>query len=76
MPGIDVKLHLTLKPGDKVRQEWALRDFHPIVDSKGRDDVMAGGAGYGASPCQIMCLTKTLNNRDRVMNYFYGARAT
>lgn len=36
---------------------------------------IGGGAGMAPLRAQIMWMTKTLQTRDRVMNYFYGARA-
>ena len=36
---------------------------------------VGGGAGMAPLRAQIMHLTRTLNVRDREMNYFYGARA-
>ena len=75
MPGIASSYIFTLKPGDKVRMSGPYGDFHPIVDSKAEMMWIGGGAGMAPLRAQIMWLTKTLNTRDRVMNYFYGARA-
>ena len=36
---------------------------------------IGGGAGMAPLRAQIMHMTKTLHTTDRVMNYFYGARA-
>ena len=36
---------------------------------------VGGGAGMAPLRAQIMHMTKTLHTTDRVMNYFYGARA-
>ena len=65
----------TLKPGDKVIMSGPYGDFHPIVDSKAEMMWIGGGAGMAPLRAQIMWLTKTLHTTDRVMNYFYGARA-
>lgn len=75
MPGIASSYIFTLKPGDKVRMSGPYGDFHPIVDSKAEMMWIGGGAGMAPLRAQIMWLTKTLQTRDRVMNYFYGARA-
>ncbi|MDE6078732.1 MAG: NADH:ubiquinone reductase (Na(+)-transporting) subunit F [Duncaniella sp.] len=75
MPGIASSYIFTLKPGDKVMMSGPYGDFHPIVDSKAEMMWIGGGAGMAPLRAQIMWLTKTLNTRDRVMNYFYGARA-
>ncbi|MDE7145201.1 MAG: NADH:ubiquinone reductase (Na(+)-transporting) subunit F, partial [Duncaniella sp.] len=75
MPGIASSYIFTLKPGDKVRMSGPYGDFHPIVDSKAEMMWIGGGAGMAPLRAQIMWMTKTLQTRDRVMNYFYGARA-
>ncbi|MDE6556913.1 MAG: NADH:ubiquinone reductase (Na(+)-transporting) subunit F [Duncaniella sp.] len=75
MPGIASSYIFTLKPGDKVMMSGPYGDFHPIVDSKAEMMWIGGGAGMAPLRAQIMWLTKTLDTRDRVMNYFYGARA-
>ncbi len=75
MPGIASSYIFTLKPGDKVVMSGPYGDFHPIVDSKAEMMWIGGGAGMAPLRAQIMWLTKTLHTTDRVMNYFYGARA-
>lgn len=75
MPGIASSYIFTLKPGDKVTMSGPYGDFHPIFDSKKEMMWIGGGAGMAPLRAQIMHMTKTLNCRDRVMNYFYGARA-
>ena len=75
MPGIASSYIFTLKPGDKVRMSGPYGDFHPIVDSKAEMMWIGGGAGMAPLRAQIMYMTKTLHCTDRVMNYFYGARA-
>lgn len=75
MPGIASSYIFTLKPGDKVLMSGPYGDFHPIVDSKAEMMWIGGGAGMAPLRAQIMWMTKTLNTTDRVMNYFYGARA-
>ena len=75
MPGIASSYIFTLKPGDKVRMSGPYGDFHPIVDSKAEMMWIGGGAGMAPLRAQIMHMTRTLNCTDRVMNYFYGARA-
>lgn len=75
MPGIASSYIFTLKPGDKVRMSGPYGDFHPIFDSKAEMMWIGGGAGMAPLRAQIMWLTKTLHTTDRVMNYFYGARA-
>lgn len=75
MPGIASSYIFTLKPGDKVRISGPYGDFHPIVDSKAEMMWIGGGAGMAPLRAQIMYMTKTLHTTDRVMNYFYGARA-
>ena len=75
MPGIASSYIFTLKPGDKVLMSGPYGDFHPIFDSK-REMIWVGcGAGMAPLRAQIMHMTKTLHTRDRVMHYFYGARA-
>ncbi len=75
MPGIASSYIFTLKPGDKVRMSGPYGDFHPIFDSKAEMMWIGGGAGMAPLRAQIMHMTKTLHTTDRVMNYFYGARA-
>ena len=75
MPGIASSYIFTLKPGVKVRISGPYGDFHPIVDSKAEMMWIGGGAGMAPLRAQIMYMTKTLHCTDRVMNYFYGARA-
>ncbi len=75
MPGIASSYIFTLKPGDKVLMSGPYGDFHPIIDSKAEMMWIGGGAGMAPLRSQIMYMTKTLQTRDRVMNYFYGARA-
>ncbi len=74
-PGIASSYIFSLKPGDKVLMSGPYGDFHPIVDSKAEMIWVGGGAGMAPLRAQIMWMTKTLNTRDRVMHYFYGARA-
>ena len=75
MPGIASSYIFSLKPGDKVMMSGPYGDFHPIVDSKAEMIWVGGGAGMAPLRAQIMWMTKTLKCTDRVMNYFYGARA-
>ncbi len=75
MPGIASSYIFTLKPGDKVVMSGPYGDFHPIFDSKNEMMWVGGGAGMAPLRAQIMYMTRTLNTTDRVMNYFYGARA-
>ena len=75
MPGIASSYIFTLKPGDKVTMSGPYGDFHPIFDSKKEMMWVGGGAGMAPLRAQIMHMTKTLHTTDRVMNYFYGARA-
>ena len=75
MPGIASSYIFTLKPGDKVRMSGPYGDFHPIFDSKAEMMWIGGGAGMAPLRAQIMHMTKTLHATDRIMNYFYGARA-
>ena len=75
MPGIASSYIFTLKPGDKVMMSGPYGDFHPIFDSKAEMLWIGGGAGMAPLRAQIMHMTKTLHTTDRVMNYFYGARA-
>ena len=75
MPGIASSYIFTLKPGDKVTMSGPYGDFHPIFDSKREMMWVGGGAGMAPLRAQIMHMTKTLHTTDRVMNYFYGARA-
>lgn len=74
-PGIASSYIFTLKPGDKVLMSGPYGDFHPIYDTKNEMMWIGGGAGMAPLRAQIMHLTKTLHTTDRVMNYFYGARA-
>ena len=75
MPGIASSYIFTLKPGDKVLMSGLYGDFHPIFDSKREMIWVGGGAGMAPLRAQIMHMTKTLHTTDRVMHYFYGARA-
>jgi Na+-transporting NADH:ubiquinone oxidoreductase subunit F len=75
MPGIASSYIFTLKPGDKVTMSGPYGDFHPILDTKNEMMWIGGGAGMAPLRAQIMHMTKTLHTTDRVMNYFYGARA-
>ena len=75
MPGIASSYIFTLKPGDKVMMSGPYGDFHPIFDSKAEMMWIGGGAGMAPLRAQIMHMTKTLHTTDRIMNYFYGARA-
>lgn len=74
-PGIASSYIFTLKPGDKVLMSGPYGDFHPIYNTKNEMMWIGGGAGMAPLRAQIMHLTKTLHTTDRVMNYFYGARA-
>lgn len=74
-PGIASSYIFTLKPGDKVLMSGPYGDFHPHFDSKKEMIWVGGGAGMAPLRAQIMYMTRTLNCRDRVMHYFYGARA-
>ena len=75
MPGIASSYIFTLKPGDKVIMSGPYGDFHPIFDSKAEMMWIGGGAGMAPLRSQIMYMTRTLNTTDRIINYFYGARA-
>ena len=75
MPGIASSYIFSLKPGDKVMMSGPYGDFHPIVDSKAEMIWVGGGAGMAPLRAQIMWMTKTLKTTDRVLHYFYGARA-
>ncbi len=75
MPGIASSYIFTLKPGDKVMMSGPYGDFHPIFDSKREMIWVGGGAGMAPLRAQIMHMTKTLRTTDRIMHYFYGARA-
>lgn len=74
-PGIASSYIFTLKPGNKVMMSGPYGDFHPIFNSKNEMMWIGGGAGMAPLRAQIMHMTKTLKTTDRVMNYFYGARA-
>lgn len=74
-PGIASSYIFSLKPGDKVMMSGPYGDFHPIVDSKAEMIWVGGGAGMAPLRAQIMWMTKTRHCTDRVMHYFYGARA-
>lgn len=74
-PGIASSYIFTLKPGDKVLMSGPYGDFHPIFNSKNEMMWIGGGAGMAPLRAQIMHMTKTLKTTDRIMNYFYGARA-
>ena len=74
-PGIASTYIFSLKPGDKVVMSGPYGDFAPIFDSKAEMMWIGGGAGMAPLRAQIMHMTKTLKTTDRVMNYFYGARA-
>lgn len=74
-PGIASSYIFNLKPGDKVKMSGPYGEFHPQYDT-GREMIwVGGGAGMAPLRAQIMHCLKTLNITDRVMHYFYGARA-
>lgn len=73
--GVASSYIFSLKPGDKVMMSGPYGDFHPILDSKAEMIWVGGGAGMAPLRAQIMWMTKTLKTTDRVMHYFYGARA-
>ncbi len=73
--GIASTYIFSLKPGDKVRMSGPYGEFHPHYGT-GREMIwVGGGAGMAPLRAQIMHLLKTLHTTDRVMHYFYGARA-
>lgn len=74
-PGIASSYIFTLKPGDKVRMSGPYGDFFPNFDSKAEMMWVGGGAGMAPLRAQIMHMTRALHTTDRVMNFFYGARA-
>lgn len=74
-PGIASSYIFTLKPGDKVLMSGPYGDFFPNFDSKVEMMWVGGGAGMAPLRAQIMHMTRTLHTTDRVMNFFYGARA-
>ncbi|MCD8310796.1 MAG: NADH:ubiquinone reductase (Na(+)-transporting) subunit F, partial [Prevotellaceae bacterium] len=74
-PGIASSYIFSLKPGDKVTMSGPYGEFHPHFDSKREMIWVGGGAGMAPLRAQIMHMTKTLHTTDRVMHYFYGARA-
>lgn len=75
MPGIASSYIFSLKPGDKVVMSGPYGDFHPNFNSKAEMMWIGGGAGMAPLRAQIMHMTKTLKTTDRIMNFFYGARA-
>lgn len=75
MPGIASSYIFTLKPGDKVLMSGPYGDFFPNFDSKAEMMWIGGGAGMAPLRAQIMHMTRTIQTTDRIMNYFYGARA-
>lgn len=75
LPGIASSYIFTLKPGDKVLMSGPYGDFFPNFDSKAEMMWVGGGAGMAPLRAQIMHMTRTLHTTDRVMNFFYGARA-
>ena len=90
-PGVASSYIFSLKPGDKVLMSGPFGEFHvkehaevevpETVEGPTRNAQLpemlwiGGGAGMAPLRAQIMHLTRTLNTRDREMNYFYGARA-
>ncbi len=74
-PGIASSYIFSLKPGDTVVMSGPYGDFHVDTDSKAEMMWIGGGAGMAPLRSQIMYMTNTLDTTDRVMNYFYGARA-
>ena len=74
-PGIASSYIFTLKPGDKVIMSGPYGDFFPNFDSKAEMMWVGGGAGMAPLRAQIMHMTRTLHTTDRIMNFFYGARA-
>ncbi len=74
-PGIASSYIFNLKPGDKVIMSGPYGEFRPQYGT-GREMIwVGGGAGMAPLRAQIMHMLRTLNCRDRVMHYFYGARA-
>ena len=74
-PGIASSYIFSLKAGDKVVMSGPYGDFHPIYNSKNEMMWIGGGAGMAPLRAQIMHMTRTLHTTDRVMTFFYGARA-
>ena len=84
-PGIASSYIFSLKPGDKVYMSGPFGEFHVKEHENSQLSTLnsqlpemiwvGGGAGMAPLRAQIMHLTRTLNVRDRKMNYFYGARA-
>ena len=74
MPGIASSYIFTLKPGDMGNHGGLLRRLPSDIRLQEGDDLGRRWCRYG-SRAQIMHMTKTLHTTDRVMNYFYGARA-
>ncbi len=73
--GIASSYIFNLKPGDKVTMSGPYGEFRPQYGT-GREMIwVGGGAGMAPLRAQIMHMLRTLNCRDRVMHYFYGARA-
>lgn len=75
-PGIASSYIFSLKPGDKVIMSGPYGDFHIRPASKDIPAIwVGGGAGMAPLRAQIMHLTRTLEERERELHYFYGARA-
>lgn len=75
MPGIASSYIFTLKPGDKVLMSGPYGEFAPRFDSDKEMIWVGGGAGMAPLRAQIMHMTRTLDTRNRIMHFFYGARA-
>ena len=79
-PGIASSYIYSLRPGDKVVMSGPYGDFHIKKHAEPASEQpemiwVGGGAGMAPLRAQIMHLTRTLDTRDRLMHYFYGARA-
>ena len=73
-PGIASSYIFNLKPGDKVKMSGPYGEFH-MQDTQREMLFVGGGAGMAPLRSQLLHLFKTLENTDRKVSYWYGARS-
>lgn len=73
-PGIATTYMFNLKPGDKVKISGPFGEFH-MRDTDSEMLFIGGGAGMAPLRSQLLHLFKTLENTDRKVSYWYGARS-
>lgn len=73
-PGIATSYIFNLKPGDKVLMSGPFGEFH-MHETKREMLFIGGGAGMAPLRAQLLHLFNTLQESDRKVSYWYGARS-